>query len=1046
MEIQEIKQRLTIATVLHHYGLKPDPRHRLCCPFHDDTTPSMQVYYKTHTVYCFSSNCRTHGRSLDVIDFIMYREGIDKHHAILKAVELLDGYIPPTVPAATVPTATSPLPSTTAPATVVPSDVKASNSDILTRMFTYFKNAVHSSAPARKYLEGRKLDYRRLDIGYNSGQFHHGARRDETLIKLCLQVGLLHDTGTIGKSGDKSYRSFGKWCIVFPLRDRTHRITGLYFRSTLNDTDKRHYYLENRQGLYPYYPPQDTKRLILTESVIDAAGLLLNPDIANHYGILSCYGTNGLTAEHKAAIEELQQLKEIIFFFDGDNAGREGVNRCALLIRDLLPDICLSTVTPPEGEDINSLLQGHDPDVLTHLIDNRTELFLSTEELALPTEKSASPTETPILQAEESLSPTTIFSNEPLSVENKIPQISPSESHSPLSEISQTPSLSSTSSAPNLSILSNHPLSPHQPPLSHKSDSSSPLDTTNPLNISYHGVECELRIKGFNPRQIDSLKVSVQIIDRETRHDHRTKLDLYEYRQVGSTARVAAERLHLRRDLLEDDFTTLTTLLESYRDRHLADSSTGVNQPKVKVSEATQSRCISFLSSSDLLGRINRLIGLAGVAGEENNRLLLFIVAGSYKMPDTLHALIQGSSGSGKTRLLKSTSGLMPPEDVKSYTRVTDNSFYNQDEYFFVHKLLCFEDIDGLKEDAQLAVRELQSNEILVTSTSIKDENGAIRGGERTVRGPIASLACTTRGEMYEDNVSRCFVIAVDESSEQTLKVIKYQNDRAAGIVDIKKERTTKEFLQNCIRLLRPYEVLNPYANRIHLPQEAHKLRRLNELYQSFVRQLTLVHQYQRSKDKSGRLISDIEDLQNACTILFESIVLKVDELDGSLRQFYERLKEYVSGKGNRDYEFNRFEIRTATSVSKTQQHYYLTRLLELEYIKQYGYANRGFRYRISHWDNMAALRSRIRESLQGQLLQLRQEQQQSKPIQQSNQQVNTASTAQAEPTTQTVPNTIAATTVQAGSAAQTVPTAMTLPNAGALSTHQITPSTMNNS
>ena len=179
---------------------------------------------------------------------------------------------------------------------------------------------------------------------------------------------------------------------------------------------------------------------------------------------------------------------------------------------------------------------------------------------------------------------------------------------------------------------------------------------------------------------------------------------------------------------------------------------------------AVERGCVAFLTKPALVRRINQLIGTAGVAGEENSRILLFVIASSYKMPDTLHALIQGTSGSGKTKLLKIISQLMPPEDVKSYTRVTDNSFYNQDEYFFVHKLLCFEDIDGLKEEAQLAVRELQSNEILVTSTSIKDENGKIRGGERTVRGPIASLACTTRGELYEDNVSRCFVIAVDES------------------------------------------------------------------------------------------------------------------------------------------------------------------------------------------------------------------------------------------------------------------------------------------
>jgi len=539
---------------------------------------------------------------------------------------------------------------------------------------------------------------------------------------------------------------------------------------------------------------------------------------------------------------------------------------------------------------VNSLTQGHDPEILTHLIETRSDIFLSTEKKITETQPTTKPDQ---------------------------------------------------------------------------------LDATNPLSLKYQGIEAEHRIKGFNPRQTDSLRISLQIINTETRHDHRSKLDLYEYKQVKQTAHDAAERLGLRNDFLERDLFLLTTFLEDYRDLQNQKSARD-NGPKIKVNEATGARCIEFLSQPGLIKRINELIGMAGVAGEEKSRILLFIIASSFKMPDTLHALIQGSSGSGKTRLLKIISQLMPPEDVKSYTRVTDNSFYNQDEYFFVHKLLCFEDIDGLKEDAQMAVRELQSNEILITSTSIKDDTGYIRGGERTVRGPIASLACTTHGETYEDNVSRCFVIAVDESREQTLRIIKFQNDCAAGAIDIKKEKETKEFLQNCIRLLKPYEVLNPYANKIHLPEEAHKLRRLNELYQSFVKQITLLNQYQRKKDKQGRLITEIEDLQTACDILFESIILKVDELDGSLRQFFEKLKEYIASKGNRDYEFNRFEIRAATGVSKTQQHYYLSRLVEMEYIRQFGFANRGFTYKIAWWDNMAALRIRIKDSLESQLQQLK--------------------------------------------------------------------------
>src|SRR3972149_467567 len=85
MEIAEIKQRLSILTVLAHYNLKPDKNHRLCCPFHLDKTPSFQVYPKSDTWTCFSSNCSA--GSGDQIDFIMKKEGTTKHEAILKAEE-----------------------------------------------------------------------------------------------------------------------------------------------------------------------------------------------------------------------------------------------------------------------------------------------------------------------------------------------------------------------------------------------------------------------------------------------------------------------------------------------------------------------------------------------------------------------------------------------------------------------------------------------------------------------------------------------------------------------------------------------------------------------------------------------------------------------------------------------------------------------------------------------------------------------------------------------------------------------------------------------
>lgn len=68
-------------------------------------------------------------------------------------------------------------------------------------------------------------------------------------------------------------------------------------------------------------------------------------------------------------------------------------------------------------------------------------------------------------------------------------------------------------------------------------------------------------------------------------------------------------------------------------------------------------------------------------------------------------------------------------------------------------------------------------------------------------------------------------------------------------------------------------------------------------MYQSIVKQITIINQYQRKQDNQGRLITEKEDLQIACEILFESIILKVDELDGSLRQFFEKLKSFVKEK-----------------------------------------------------------------------------------------------------------------------------------------------------
>jgi DNA primase len=883
MEIADIKSKLTLEEVLQHYGLKPD-KQRLHCPFHEDKTPSMQVYLKTNTVYCFSSNCSTHGKSLDVIDFIMHKEGSTKHEAIKKAETLLSG-------------------NTQAR--------QLSRTAVLTRMFSYFKNAVSSSKPAQEYIKFRSLDATKIEVGYNTAQFHHGTRKDEALINSCVQIGLLTPWGVNSRAGGQAYKPFAKECICFALRNKLNQITGLYFRSTINNSDQRHFYLKDRQGLYPHYPKAETKKLILTESIIDAATLLQIEEINKAYSILALYGTNGLTAEHTEALSQLKELEEVIFFLNGDEPGRKATEKYAATLQAIkLPHrsagqapIKISKVSVPENEDVNSLAKGHEAEIFTHLLKERTVLFFSIEESV---EKENTSSESPVKE-------------------------------------------------------------------------STVLNSRNPYKLEYKTETAQYAILGGVSKVLDSMKVTLQIQHQQGVRKSRNKVDLYEDKQVEKLCREVGEKLNVRKDLLEADLYKLTDLLDAYRDREATGNKeeTG-EQAIVPLTTKERKETEDFLKKPDLIKRLNELLGKAGITGEEQSRIFLLLVAISYKMPDPLHALIQGSSGSGKTRLLKQISDCMPQEKVTRLTRISDKVLYNYPEKYFINRLLCLEDIDGLSEEAEFAFRELQSNGELNSAASIKLENGQITSGQKTVKGPIASLACTTRGEIYEDNMSRCFLVAVDESAAQTKRVIEYQNKKAAGETDAKQEQEVKRFMQNIVRQLKPLQVVNPYASKVHLPEEAHKIRRLNEMLQSFVKMVTIINQYQRKKDERGRLIAEIQDLEEAIEIMFESIVLKVDELDGSLRHFYEQLKEHLKQSYNgkhKEVEFSLRDIRHTLKISKTQLFRYTGDLLSMEYLMQSGgYANRGFKYKIVYWDNYQVLRDKIKDHLQTQLEALKRE------------------------------------------------------------------------
>ena len=905
MEISDIKVNLSIISVLAQYNLKPDKNHRLCCPFHDDKSPSMQVYPKTNTVFCFSSNCQLHGKPIDSIDFIMHKEKLSKHEALKKAETMI---APPS------------LPKVEELAEALPQAEKSLN-----ELFKQLQINLGKSAQAKAYLKERSLTTERqpspfggagggLEVGYN----------------VTTITGLKH-------------------CIVFALRNKNNEVSGLYGRSIYNNSDKKHFYLKERSGLYPGYPKQDRQKLIITEAIIDAATLLQIPLITDNYSLMACYGTNGLNEEIKQAIQDwsgqtlspvgrVGEGREIIFAFDNDEAGNKAVEKYSEELRALLsPLSCgegsgvrFSKLNLP-CKDVNETLVAHNEEVVIHLLKERTFLF--------SIEKSVEKEKQQVIKQVVKPIPTAV---------NNL----------------NTPTL-------------NFPT----------------LDCKNPYKLVFTTQTAHYYIKGGVDKIMNKLTVTIEIVNKQlherintstssVQRNRRFKIDLYDTKQVEKMIVEASEQLQINNLQLQLEIELLIEQLDEYREKEMQQMNEEINPESEQYSMNTNERseAMQIANDKNLIHTIQEKLTQTGIIGEEENKIFLFIIGVSHIQENPLNALIQGSSGSGKTNLLKGIYRIMPDESKKIYSRCSEKMLYNVPRYYFKNKLICFEDVDGLGEEAEYAWRELVSNGELISGVSYKDEKGNIGIKELIVYGPITSIACTTKGAIYADNMSRLFLIAIDESKAQTKKINDYQAKEAAGLINKQEQKNNIRQLQNYVRILQPYQVHNPHATKLKLPEGITDERRLYRLYLYFIDMITVLHQYQRKKNTYGKLIATRQDCQIAKDLLFECIMLKMDELDGSLRQFFERLKEHIQKQapslvgrtGGEAYEFTQREIREALHIKKTALSYYINELVHLEYVQQTSsHINKGNKYSIIHFDNYRKMREEVKAFLQLQLQQL---------------------------------------------------------------------------
>ena len=480
------------------------------------------------------------------------------------------------------------------------------------------------------------------------------------------------------------------------------------------------------------------------------------------------------------------------------------------------------------------------------------------------------------------------------------------------------------------------------------------LHTQNPdhLTLNYESllftVMGGVKLEGLHQLRC-TLKAEHQL--RYFRHS----LDLYHNGQLESYIRKSAQKLELGPSYLETALNHLINQLEDYRLAAIAEQNKAIEKKILSTEEIAEA--FDLLRTPNLLLRTNEYLNLSGIVGEEQNRLIMYIIFTTRLMNRPLHAVSIGSSGAGKSHLQEKVAECIPIEDIISNTSLTGTALYYYEINELVHKLLLFEDLDGLSKDALLAWRELMSKLFISRSLPNKNSSGKSKTEKLIVNGPACTGGCTTNEALYEDNANRCFYIYIDESKTQDKKVMEYQCNKSAHLIDAYQEQAAKNLLQNAQRLLRNIAVKNPFAPYLKLPDAVFKPRRTNAHYLGFIEAITFYKQYQRRwiNADTGEIVYDpstanspppqdldvsqlfvettIEDIEEANELMKPILIRKADELSGTLRTYLENIKNHLHK--TQSIYFTSAEIRKILGTANSTITYYNALLLKQGYLQR---------------------------------------------------------------------------------------------------------------
>jgi predicted transcriptional regulator/GTPase SAR1 family protein len=339
----------------------------------------------------------------------------------------------------------------------------------------------------------------------------------------------------------------------------------------------------------------------------------------------------------------------------------------------------------------------------------------------------------------------------------------------------------------------------------------------------------------------------------------------------------------------------------------VASDSNGGSESEVKeLTEVDKAVALNLLRSPNYINILKQDMDRE-IAGENENKLLLYLIFHTTFLKDKIHPRATGDSSGGKSHLLNGVLSFLPPETMAfSATRLTGKSLeYHLGGKDLNNKIILLQEFEG-GQDAVVSLRPLMSSDQdgggLTLMTTKKDAAGNIVPSEIKCSGTPIIAAASTQFSLDGELETRTWKFEIDDSFEQTRRVMRFIAE--SKIDPDMHQAEMKELFHKCSTFLKEHghkDVKNIWALAFQksLPDSQTRIRRDMSKIFALIDASAYLHQCQRPRmviDGKLYVVPTIDDYNIVTTLYKPSSAVVFHNLSKKVSDVYKKLQELAFG------------------------------------------------------------------------------------------------------------------------------------------------------